>query len=79
MDPVVLFSKGTARGCEVMSAVSRDQLGLPTPCTEWDMRAVISHMIAGSSMVLVFAGLHPLLDPAADQVGDDPSTAFAEA
>jgi len=28
---------------EVLQRVTPDQLGLPTPCSEWDVRTVISH------------------------------------
>ncbi len=77
--PLELYDRAVNQAQEVIATVRPDQLPLPTPCTEWDVRAVIDHMIAGSRMVLVFAGEQPSLDPGADQVGDDPSTAFAEA
>lgn len=44
MDPVTLFSKATARGCEVMAGVSENQLTLPTPCTEWSVPDLIAAM-----------------------------------
>ncbi len=54
MDPVVLFSKATARGCEVMAGVSGEQLALPTPCAEWSVQDLIDHMV-GSTEYLTAA------------------------
>lgn len=34
--------RGTAR---VVDGVRADQLEKPTPCTEWDVRALINHMV----------------------------------
>ena len=54
MNPVMLFSKATARGCEVMAGVSVDHLALPTPCSEWSVQDLIDHMV-GSTGYLVAA------------------------
>ena len=54
MDPVMLFAKATARGCDVMVGVSAGQLALPTPCTEWSVQDLIDHMV-GSTGYLVAA------------------------
>jgi uncharacterized protein (TIGR03086 family) len=52
MDPVMLFSKATARGCEVMAGVSADQLALPTPCSDWSVQDLIDHMVGSTGYLL---------------------------
>lgn len=48
----------------------------PTPCTEWDVRGVVRHLVG---MNLVFTALlegGPLPDRDADPLGDDPVAAY---
>jgi uncharacterized protein (TIGR03086 family) len=65
--------------------VQQPQLGLPTPCTEWDVRALLNHVTGGG---IIFAAC--IRDGACpddllaavmteDQVGDDPSASFRAA
>ena len=50
MDVVTTFERVLDRTNEVVDRVEPDQLGNPTPCTEWDVRAVINHITAGATM-----------------------------
>ena len=50
MDVVATFERVLDRTNEVVDRVEPDQLGNPTPCTEWDVRAVINHITAGATM-----------------------------
>ena len=34
-----------------MELVGDDQWGFPTPCTEWDVRALVAHLVSGTSWV----------------------------
>jgi uncharacterized protein (TIGR03086 family) len=56
MDPVMLFSKATARGCDVMVGVSADQLALPTPCAEWSVQDLIDHMVGSTEYLRAALG-----------------------
>lgn len=56
MDPAMLFSKATARGCDVMAGVPPDQVGLPTPCTEWSVQDLIDHMVGSTGYLLAALG-----------------------
>ena len=61
MDPVMLFSKATARGCEVMAGVSVDQLARPTPCTEWSVQDLIDRMVGSTGyLTAALEGREPL-------------------
>lgn len=45
MDPKELFARsvGQASGC--VQHLDEDQLDNPTPCTEWNVRALLNHMV----------------------------------
>ena len=42
----------------VFAHVTADQLSLPTPCAEWDVKALIEHVIVGNRRVVERAGGH---------------------
>ena len=44
-DPRTIFAKAVALGGDVVAAVRWDQLGDPTPCTEYDVRVLLGHLI----------------------------------
>lgn len=70
MDPVMLFSKATARGCEVMAGVSVDQLARPTPCTEWSVQDLIDRMVGSTGyLTAALEGREPT--PVADASAAD--------
>jgi uncharacterized protein (TIGR03086 family) len=50
MDVVATFERVLDTTNEVVDRVEPDQLGNPTPCTEWDVRAVINHITGGATM-----------------------------
>ena len=50
MDVVATFERVLDRTNEVIDRVEPAQLGNPTPCTEWDVRAVINHITGGATM-----------------------------
>ena len=57
---------------QLIDGVTPDQMGAPTPCTEWDVRALLNHMMG---TVIVFGGG----SAEGDVVGDDPSSVFRQA
>ncbi|HEY3144268.1 MAG TPA: TIGR03086 family metal-binding protein [Acidimicrobiales bacterium] len=61
--------------------IDADQLALPTPCTEWDVRALLNHVVGTLALhTAVFAdaladsGLDLSTPP--DLVGDDPAKSY---
>jgi uncharacterized protein (TIGR03086 family) len=65
----------------VMAKVTPDRLDAPTPCTEWDVRALLNHT---TGVVALFAAAAARRqqegDPrTADWVGTDPASAFNDA
>jgi uncharacterized protein (TIGR03086 family) len=78
-----LFKKGTTIYGDAVHATGKDQWHLPTPCTEWDVRALVHHltyemvwvrpMLEGKTIAEVgdrFEG---------DLLGEDPTSAWDRA
>lgn len=56
----------------LVAGTSPDQLAAPTPCTEWTVRDLLSHLVAVLDRVRVIgAGAHPFSVPS--QLPDEPS------
>jgi uncharacterized protein (TIGR03086 family) len=58
MDPVALFEAAATRAVTLADAVTDEQLPAPTPCSEWDVRALLDHMRGGAHYLLAATG-HP--------------------
>ena len=79
MEPIDAFDRAAAAATTVVNGIADDQLTLPTPCADWNVRAVLNHLVIGSLMVeaIVAGRAHP--DRGADHLGADPKAAFAAA
>src|SRR5438046_10495652 len=77
MDVVPTFERVLDRANEVVDRVEPDHLGNPTPCTEWDVRAVINHITGGATMFAVWVEQGSVPDArlgelmGGDKLGDD--------
>ncbi len=73
MDPRPLHRRAIAQTEAVVAAVSPTQRDLPTPCSEYDVRALLSHIVGGLNRVaIVGEGGDALARPArADGIPDD--------
>jgi uncharacterized protein (TIGR03086 family) len=72
-DPREIHRRAVIQTEAVVAAVRPDQLDLPTPCADYDVRALLSHMVGGLNRVAaVGAGGDALARPArAEEVPDD--------
>ena len=72
-DPRPLHRRAIAQTEPIVAAVCSAQLTLPTPCAEFDVRALLSHIVGGLNRVaIVGEGGDALARPArADDVPDD--------
>jgi uncharacterized protein (TIGR03086 family) len=52
MDPVVLFEWAATDAVSMVERVRPAQRGAPTPCIEWDVDALVAHMMGGPSYLL---------------------------
>jgi uncharacterized protein (TIGR03086 family) len=56
MDPLVAHQRAQDTFALVLVNVTTEQLSSPTPCQEWDVKALIDHVIVGNQRVVVRAG-----------------------
>lgn len=86
MDLLTAFEGAVASTAEIVKMTPAERLDTPTPCAEWDVRALLNHVIG---TLWLSAGLladqpprYPMAPgglPPADLAGDDPVAAYAEA
>ena len=55
MDSVALLQRVVDETTGIIDKIGPDQLGDPTPCTEWTIRDLINHITGGSTMFAVSA------------------------
>ena len=77
IDTVELHARAIAEARRVVVGVRPEQLTGPTPCADWDVRALLNHMVGGNRLVAALVAGEPPPDRAADFVRDDPAAAFA--
>ncbi len=72
-DPRPIHARAIAQTESIVAAVGQGQLGLPTPCPEYDVRALLSHMVGGLTRIAVIGegGDGLAVQPRADGVPDD--------
>src|SRR5437660_10742235 len=81
MDPVAVFLRAVDQTGRIVAGVQPDQLGLPTPCSDWDVRGLLNHTI-GATEMFNRAARGDAFDMApfqGDLVGDDPAAAYNRA
>ena len=80
MDIGELHERALARVGRLVEGVGPDRLGAPTPCDQWDVRALLAHLVGGNHRAVGVAEGRPLgrpgaADDPAAQLGDDPAVA----
>jgi uncharacterized protein (TIGR03086 family) len=86
MELLAAFEGAVASTAEIVKSVPAGQTGAPTPCAEWDVRALLNHVIG---TLWLAEGLfsdqpprYPMAPgglPPADLAEADPAAAYAEA
>jgi uncharacterized protein (TIGR03086 family) len=85
VDPLIALEKSTGPLVSMVSTIRPEQWAAPTPCTDWDVRTLVGHLIATTNAyVELLGGASPayLLDEMAkqrDAGGDDPVAALTSA
>ncbi len=87
MDIVHLHERALDETTRLVGGVRPDQMGLPTPCVDWDVRALLVHLVGGNVRWAAMAegeamGRGPAegkpvgRGPGVDLLGDDPAGAY---
>jgi uncharacterized protein (TIGR03086 family) len=71
MDLIDYYAQASSTVIRVVSAVRDDQLGLPTPCPEWNVRTVINHIALGGARVAAWMLGQPAPGWETDYLGAD--------
>ncbi|MEU6070845.1 TIGR03086 family metal-binding protein [Streptomyces sp. NPDC047082] len=73
MDPRPLYARATEQAAALIKTVRPEQLDGPTPCTGFDVRTLLSHVVGGSRRIAVVGegGDGMAVHPFADGVEDD--------
>lgn len=83
MDTVTFFRRAAEQFGEAVHQVKPDQWTAPTPCTEWDVRALVRHLVYECLwMPPLFEGetIQQVGDRFEGEIlGDDPASAYDEA
>ena len=78
MDPIERIEKATANTSTIVRNVKADQLSNPTPCSEFDVKLLLNHMIGGLDMLRNAAAGNEAKMPEGDQLGDNPGATYDE-
>ena len=79
MDIVRLHESALDETARLVGGVRPDQMDLPTPCSEWDVRTLIAHLVGGNVRFLDVAEGKPRSERGPltqDVLGDDPAGAY---
>ncbi|WP_251095040.1 TIGR03086 family metal-binding protein [Streptomyces sp. Caat 7-52] len=72
-DPRPLYTRATEQAVALIKTVRPERLGDPTPCTEFDVRALLGHIVGGTRRIAVVGegGDGLAVHPSAEGVADD--------
>jgi len=79
-DTIALLDRALDQTAGLIAAVDTSQAGLATPCAEWDVRALVSHLAGQDLRNFLVAARGESADwrAPADEIGDDWSAAFRD-
>lgn len=76
MDPIERIERATAFASEKVKGVTPADLSKPTPCSEFDVRGLLNHVIGGLAMLTTAADGGKAAMPEGDQFGSDPAGVY---
>jgi uncharacterized protein (TIGR03086 family) len=86
MELLTAFEGAVASTAEIVKGTPANDLEAPTPCSEWDVRALLNHVIGtlwlAEGLLSDQPPRYPMVPgglPPADLAGADPAAAYAEA
>jgi uncharacterized protein (TIGR03086 family) len=77
MDVLPLLERAYSEAIDVAAKITPEDLDRPTPCTEWDVRALVNHLLFSATRLSAATAGLPGPTPGEDLVGDDAPEAVA--
>ncbi|HEX9547556.1 MAG TPA: TIGR03086 family metal-binding protein, partial [Acidimicrobiales bacterium] len=78
MDRVTALERSYEEMAKLVANLRSEQLSEPTPCTGWDVRALLNHTFGAAWMFTLVNQGEAIGEDAGDLVGNDPSGAISE-
>jgi uncharacterized protein (TIGR03086 family) len=78
VDPIKRIELATAFASDKVKQVTAADMAKPTPCAEFDLHALLNHLLGGLSMLTTAASGGKATMPEGDQVGSDPGATYDE-
>jgi uncharacterized protein (TIGR03086 family) len=78
-DPLRLLARAIEQSGALVAHVRPEQAGLPTPCSEWDVRALVNHTTYDVQAFAASLNGQERPAPDSDLIGDDWASAYREA
>ncbi len=75
---LALYLRAADLAVRIVDGIHPGQLSDPTPCSEWDVRMVMNHLVSGNLFFVHLATGAPPPARGADHLGEDPATAFRD-
>lgn len=72
------YAKATANTRTLLASIKPEQWSAQTPCTDWDVRQLVNHMVSGARNVSSIMGGHGPQN-FGEVLGNDPLSAFDDA
>lgn len=79
MDAIERIEKATEQAAKAVEGVKPEHLSEPTPCSDFDVKALLNHLLAGMHMLTTAAQTGKAEVPDQGLVGPDPAKQYAEA
>ena len=79
MDVVTAIERSYEQTSTLVAGLDAAQLAAPSPCSGWDVRATLNHLLGATWMFTLVNQGHAAVEDAGDVVGDDPSLAVVAA
>ena len=76
MTPLDRYDRAAATATSVVDAIRSDQYDDPTPCTDWNVRQLLNHLVGGNKMFTARVTGGGEVDRSADHVGSDHVASF---
>jgi uncharacterized protein (TIGR03086 family) len=78
MDEIALHERALEETARLIAGVRADQLGLPTPCQDWDVRTLLTHLVEGNRRFIRLAEGEQIVGAPPEPVSGDYADSYRE-